>query len=360
MNGTKHLRFWLIGGALFITTLWLLRDMLLPFVVGLAIAYLLDPVVERLEKPLRSRTAATLVTLVLVSLVAIGLMLAIAPMIADQAQSLAVKVPQYIARLYQRFQPLLDPLRERLGMVPGSGPNVEGAAGIAGDALKFLGTFLAGLLSQGFAVLNVLALVFLTPVIAFYLMSDWPRLIAIVDGLLPRNQAPAIRKIARDSNRAVGGYVRGQAIVCLSLAVFYSVTLMIVGLDFGLIIGLIIGIIAFIPFVGSWVGAILAIGMALAQFPPDWIRVGIVLVIFALGQFLEGNVLTPKLVGDRVGVHAVWLMFALLAGGALFGFVGLLLSVPVAAVLGVLVRFFVARYRESPYYRGEQGAPPPA
>lgn len=360
MNGTKHLRFWLIGGALFIAALWLLRDMLLPFVAGLAIAYLLDPVVERLEKPLRSRTAATLVTLVLVSLLAIGLMLAIAPMIADQAQSLAAKVPQYIARLYQRFQPLLEPLRERLGMAPGGGSNVEGAAGIAGDALKFIGSFLTGLLSQGFAVLNVLALVFLTPVIAFYLMTDWPRLIAVVDGLLPRNQAPAIRQIARDSNRAVAGYVRGQAIVCLSLALFYSVTLMAVGLDFGLIIGLIIGVIAFIPFVGSWVGAILAIGMALAQFPPDWIKVGIVLGIFALGQFLEGNVLTPKLVGDRVGVHAVWLMFALLAGGALFGFVGLLLSVPVAAVLGVVVRFFVARYRESAYYRGEPDSPPPA
>jgi predicted PurR-regulated permease PerM len=360
MNANKHLRFWLIGGALFIVALWLLREVLLPFVAGMAIAYFLDPLVERLEKPLRSRTMATLVTLVLVSLLAIGLMLAVAPMIADQAQSLAAKVPQYIARLYQRFQPLLDPLRERLGMVPGAGPNVEGAAGIAGDALKVISTFLAGVLSQGFAVLNVLALVFLTPVIAFYLMRDWPRLIAIVDGLLPRNQAPAIREIARDSNRAVGGYVRGQAIVCLSLAVFYSVTLMIVGLDFGLIIGLIIGVIAFIPFVGSWVGAILAIGMAMAQFPPDWIKVGIVVAIFAIGQFLEGNILTPKLVGDRVGVHAVWLMFALLAGGALFGFVGLLLSVPVAAVLGVVVRFFVARYRESPYYRGEQNPLPPA
>lgn len=361
MNATKHLRFWLVGGALFIAALWLLRDMLLPFVAGIAIAYFLDPLVERLQKPLRSRTLATLVTLVLVSLVVIGLALAIAPMIADQAQSLAAKVPQHIARLYQRFQPLLDPVRERLGIAPGStGPNVEGAASFAGDALKFISTFLGGILSQGFAVLNLLALVFLTPVIAFYLMRDWPRLIAIVDGLLPRNQAAAIRQIARDSNRAVGGYVRGQAIVCLSLAVFYSATLMIVGLDFGLIIGLIIGVIAFIPFIGSWVGAILAIGMALAQFPPEWIKVGIVLAIFALGQFLEGNILTPKLVGDRVGVHAVWLMFALLAGGALFGFVGLLLSVPVAAVLGVVVRFFVARYRESTYYRGEQDTQPPA
>lgn len=360
MNASKHIRFWLIGAALFIAALWLLSDMLLPFVAGIAIAYFLDPLVERLQKPLRSRTAASVLALVLVTLLVIGLMLAIAPMIADQAQSLATRVPQYVARLYQRFQPVLEPLRERMGMAPGASANLESAADMASEALKLAGTFIAGILSRGFAVLNILALLFLTPVIAFYLLRDWPRLIAIVDGLLPRNQASAIRQIARDSNRAVGGYVRGQAIVCLSLAVFYGGTLVLVGLDFGLIIGLIIGVIAFIPFVGSWVGAILAIGMALAQFPPDWISVGVVVAIFAFGQFLEGNILTPKLVGDRVGVHAVWLMFALLAGGALFGFVGLLLAVPVAAVLGVVVRFFIARYRESPYYRGEQEPLPPA
>ncbi|MBV9836328.1 MAG: AI-2E family transporter [Alphaproteobacteria bacterium] len=360
MNATKHLRFWLIGGALFIAALWLLRDMLLPFVAGIAIAYFLDPLAERLVKPLRSRTAATLVTLALMALIVIGLVLAIAPMIADQAQNLAVKLPQYFARLYQRFQPILEPLRERLGITPGTGPNIEGAAGMASDALKLVSTFIINLLGRGFAVLNILALIFLTPVIAFYLLRDWPRFIEVCDSLLPRNQAPAIRQIALDANHAVAGYVRGQAIVCLSLAVYYSGALVIIGLDFGLIIGLVIGLIAFIPFIGSWTGGILAIGMALAQFPPDWMSVGMVVLTFALGQFLEGNVLTPKLVGDRVGLHAVWLMFALLAGGALFGFVGLLLSVPVAAVLGVVVRFFVARYRESPYYRGEQDTLPPA
>jgi len=359
MNGTKHLRFWLIGGALFVATLWLLRDMLLPFVAGIAIAYFLDPLVERLVKPLRSRTAATLVALAMVALLAIGLVLAVAPMLADQAQNLGAKLPQIFARLYQRFQPILEPLRERLGITPGSEPNIEGAAGMASDALKLVSTFIAGILSRGFAVLNILALIFLTPVIAFYLLRDWPRFIEVCDSLLPRNQAAAIRQIAHDANHAVAGYVRGQAIVCLSLAIYYGATLAIIGLDFGLIIGLIIGIIAFIPFVGSWAGGILAIGMALAQFPPNWMGVIMVVATFGLGQFLEGNILTPKLVGDRVGLHAVWLMFALLAGGALFGFVGLLLSVPVAAVLGVIVRFFVARYRESPYYRGEQDSPPP-
>jgi predicted PurR-regulated permease PerM len=360
MNANKHLRFWLIGAAIFVALLWLLGDVLLPFVAGIAIAYFLDPVVAWLEKPLRSRTWATVVTLVLVTLVAIGIVLAIAPLVADQAQSLADKVPHYVSRLYQRFQPLIEPLRERLGMTPGGSANLEDAAGMAGNVLKVVGTFLTGLLSRGFAVLNLLAVVFLTPVIAFYLMRDWPHFVETCDGLLPRNQAPAIRQIARDSNRAVAGYVRGQAIVCLALAVFYSVALMILGLDFGLIIGLIIGIIAFIPFVGSWIGAILAIGMALAQFPPDWVKVALVIVVFAVGQFLEGNVLTPKLVGDRVGLHAVWLMFALLAGGALFGFVGLLISVPVAAVLGVVVRFLIARYRDSAYYQGEQETLPPA
>lgn len=360
MNATKHLRFWLIGAALFVVAVWLLRDMLLPFVAGIVIAYFLDPLVERLVKPLRSRTAATLVTLALMMLLVVGLVLAIAPMIADQAQNLAAKLPQYVAQLYRRFQPFLEPLRDRLGITPGTEPNIEGAAGMASDALKLLGTFIAGILSRGFAVFNILALVFLTPVIAFYLLRDWPRFIEVCDSLLPRNQAPAIRQIAQDSNHAVAGYIRGQAIVCLSLAVYYSGALMVIGLDFGLIIGLIIGLISFIPYVGSFIGGVLAIGMALAQFPPNWTGVVMVVATFALGQILEGNFLTPKLVGDRVGLHAVWLMFALLAGGALFGFVGLLLSVPVAAVLGVLVRFFVARYRESPYYRGEQDTLPPA
>jgi len=194
--------------------------------------------------------------------------------------------------------------------------------------------------------------VFLTPVVTFYLLRDWEKVIAALDGALPLDNAPTIRKLSRESNAAIAGYVRGQALVCISLGTIYAVGLSLVGLQFGLIIGLIAGAISFIPFVGTFVGAVMALGMALAQFPPDWMSVVKVAVVFLFGQMMEGNVLSPKLVGDRVGLHPVWIMFALLAGGSLFGFVGILIAVPTAAVIGVVVRHLLGRYRESGIYRG--------
>ena len=197
---------------------------------------------------------------------------------------------------------------------------------------------------------------FLTPVVTFYLLRDWERLVGALDGALPRDHAATIRKLAHESNAAIAGYVRGQALVCITLGTIYAVGLSLVGLQFGLVIGLIAGAISFIPFVGTFVGAVMALGMALVQFPPDWMGVVKVAVVFVIGQMLEGNVLSPKLVGDRVGLHPVWIMFALLAGGALFGFVGVLIAVPVAAVVGVLVRHLIGRYRDSQYYRGADAA----
>jgi predicted PurR-regulated permease PerM len=202
------------------------------------------------------------------------------------------------------------------------------------------------------AIINLLALLFLTPVVTFYLLRDWPKVLAAIDGALPLDHADTIRTLAQDSNAAVAGYVRGQALVCLCLGTIYGVGLALVGLQFGFVIGLIAGLISFIPFVGTLVGATLSIGMALAQFPPDWMGVIKVAVVFLIGYLLEGNVLSPKLVGDRVGLHPVWIMFALLAGGSLFGFVGVLIAVPVAAVVGVVMRHLLARYHASTFYRG--------
>lgn len=353
MTSTQQLRFWLIGALCLVILLWLLRDMLLPFVAGLAIAYFLNPLTDRIEKLVRSRTLATVMIVVLATLSVVGLVLAIAPLVSEQVATMAGKVPSYVARLYQGLMPALQMLQDRFGIDMGNIKEFESAlAARAGDALKVVGSVLASLLTSGLALVNVLALLFLTPVITFYLMRDWPRLVAAVDRHLPREHADTIRQLLRESNTAIAGYVRGQASVCLVLAFYYGIALMLVGLDFGLIIGMIIGLISFIPFVGSFTGGILAIGMALAQFPPDWMGVAKVVAVFAIGQFLEGNVLAPKLVGESIGIHAVWLMFALLAGGTLFGFVGLLLSVPVAAVIGVLVRFALSQYRDSPYFRG--------
>jgi predicted PurR-regulated permease PerM len=353
MTSARQIRFWVIGALCLGVAVWLLRDMLLPFVAGLAIAYFLNPLTDRVETLVKSRTLATTILVVVSTVVMLGLLLAVVPLVSEQLATLVRKLPDYTTRLYNRLLPLLQTLQTRFGIDIGNLQDLESVvAARAGDALKFAGVVVGGLLTSGFALVNLLALLFLTPVISFYLMRDWPKLVSSVDRYLPRQHADTIRGLMRESNTAIAGYVRGQASVCGALALYYGVALMLVGLDFGLIIGIIIGLISFIPYVGSFTGGVLAIGMALAQFPPDWMSVGKVVGVFVIGQFLEGNVLQPKLVGDSIGIHPVWLMFALLAGGTLFGFVGLLMSVPLAAVVGVLVRFALREYRESAYYRG--------
>ena len=244
-------------------------------------------------------------------------------------------------------------VRDQLGLPPLSLRDLKAeATQWVGQALAIIGAVAGRLAYGGVAVINLLGLLFLTPVVTFYLLRDWEKVLAAIDGCLPLDHADTIRELARRSNEAIAGYVRGQALVCLSLGTIYAVGLTLVGLEFGFVIGLIAGIISFIPFVGTLVGATLAIGMALAQFPPDWMGVVKVAIVFLVGQALEGNVLSPKLVGDRVGLHAVWIMFALMAGGSLLGFVGVLVAVPIAAVVGVVVRYLLERYRTSWIYRG--------
>src|SRR6266851_5334767 len=334
-------RFWVAAAIVFVLILWLLNDILLPFVVGMAVAYFLDPIVARLQRLGLSRTWATTTVTVLAVLLAVGVAMAILP------------PPQYFVQAAARVQPLIEPLREKLGLPSLSLQDLQAdATQWAGQVLAVAGSVAGGLARRGVAFINLLALVFLTPVVTFYLLRDWEKLIGAIDGALPLDHADTIRKLAHESNAAIAGYVRGQALVCISLASIYAIGLSLVGLQFGLIIGLIAGAISFIPFVGTFVGAVMALGMALAQFPPDWWGVAKVAAVFLFGQSMEGNVLSPKLVGDRVGLHPVWIMFALLAGGSLFGFVGILIAVPTAAVIGVIVRHLLGRYRESGIYRG--------
>jgi predicted PurR-regulated permease PerM len=257
----------------------------------------------------------------------------------------------------ERLTPMLEPLREKLGLPPLSLSELKAeAAQWAGQALGVLGNIAGRVAQRGYAIINLFALLFLTPVVTFYLLRDLPKVLAAIDSALPLDHAASIRAVAHEANAAVAGYVRGQALVCLCLGSIYGIGLSLVGLQFGFVIGLIAGLISFIPYVGTLVGAILSIGMALAQFPPDWLSVAKVGVVFLIGHLLESNFLSPKLVGDRVGLHPVWIMFALLAGGSLFGFVGVLVAVPVAAVGGVIVRHLLGRYRQSALYRGENAS----
>jgi predicted PurR-regulated permease PerM len=349
-------RFWLGAAIVFLVVLWLLNDILLPFVVGMVVAYFFDPVVARLERQHLSRTLATTVVTILAVLLAVGIATAILPPLVGQLEDFIVKLPQYVVQAATRIQPMIEPLRERLGLPPlGMQELQTHAAQWAGEGLTVFGAVAGRVAQRGAAIINLFALLFLTPVVTFYLLRDWPKVRAAVDGALPLDHAETIRKLAREADAATAGYLRGQALVCLCLGTLYGVGLSLVGLQFGFVIGMIAGIISFIPFVGTLVGATLALGMALAQFPPEWIGVAKVAGVFVIGHVLEGNFLSPKLVGDRVGLHPVWIMFALLAGGSLFGFVGVLVAVPIAAVIGVIVRHFIMRYHESAIYRGAGG-----
>ena len=343
--------FWLLFLAGFLVLIYVLRDVLLPFVAGMAVAYLLDPVVDRLERFKVSRTLGTTIVVLAFFVVTIGLMLLLLPLLQTQVEQFAKSVPTYVELIRERVGPKVQEML--------AGFDEESAVNklpdLAGNALTWIGNIFGKLLSGGAWLANVLSILVITPIVSFYLLRDWDRMVETIDGWLPREQAPTIREQMRAIDRTLAAFVRGQGTVCLVLGVFYAIGLSLAGLDFGLVIGLFAGLISFVPFVGSTLGAILSVGLAFAQFD-SWQPVAIVAGVFVAGQLIEGNFLTPNLVGDAVGLHPVWVIFALLAGGALFGFLGVLLAVPVAAVIGVLTRFALEHYLASPLHL--HGIPP--
>jgi predicted PurR-regulated permease PerM len=350
MTLTTQAKVWGIALIVFVALLVLLKSILLPFVAGMAIAYLLDPVCDRLERMGTSRTLATTIVTAIFAVAVILLLLLIVPLIIQQAVAFLGSLPDFISRTQDRLLPYYVELQQNLDL-PDAAELGEIARTRLGTAFSWLAGLLEGVVGQGLALANLLSLIFITPVVTFYLLRDWDRLVGRLDDLLPRDHAIVIREQTSLVNQSLAGFARGQSMVCLILALYYSVSLVTVGLPFGIVVGLISGLLTFIPYVGSLTGFAVSMAIAIGQFD-NWWSVAVVAIIFGVGQVLEGNVLTPKLVGDRVGLHPVWIIFALLSGGALFGFVGLLLAVPVAAVIGVLVRFSIGRYRASKLYVG--------
>ncbi len=351
MNGQRQLRFWILGLLLFLVAIYLLRGVLLPFVAGLAVAYFLNPVCDRLERLGCSRTGATVIVSICLAVVLAAALILLLPVLERQVVDFAASLPGYADLLIARVLPWFKTLAGKFGYTSLADIGA-GAGGQAAGVVSWIGRALGHLAGGGVAIANLLSLLFITPVVAFYMLRDWGRLGAEIDELLPLRHAETIRIQLRAIDRTLAGFARGQAAVCLLLAIYYGAGLSLTGLNFGLAIGIGIGVMAFIPYVGSIFGFLASVGLALVQFD-DWTHVGLVALIFALGQVLEGYVLTPRLVGGRVGLHPVWVIFSLLAGGALFGFVGLLLAVPSAAAIGVLIRFAVERYRQSSFYRGD-------
>lgn len=347
----RQLVFWLIALAVFALFLWLFIDMLLPFIAAMALAYLLDPLVLRMQKLGVNRTiAALLIVAVAIAMIVLALTLLV-PVIADQVGGLVAKLPEYfekfrdwVARTNQGW--LGQMVSERL-------PEAEKSlSGMAAQAAGWLATFVGSIWAGGKALVSVISLLVITPVVTFYLLLDWDRMLEKIDSWIPRPHRETVRQLLREVDDAIAGFMRGQALCCLFLGTFYCVGLSLVGLNFALLIGLVAGIFSFIPYLGAMTGLLLAGSVAIAQFWPDWIPIAMTLGVFAVGQALEGNVLQPYLVGAKIGLHPVWLMFALLAFGYVFGFVGLLIAVPVAASIGVLVRFLLRQYLASPYYTG--------
>jgi predicted PurR-regulated permease PerM len=344
-----QIRYWGVATAGFLVVLWFLGDVILPFVLGGAIAYFLDPVADRIERLGASRAVATTLITLAAVLIFVLMALLVVPLLVQQAISLFETAPKLFrdlqAFLTTQFPELVDEdsvLRQSLISV--------------GDTIRERGgELLNTVLSSVNSLVSVVLLFVIVPVVAFYLLYDWDRMIAKVDDLLPRDHAPTIRHLASEIDKTLASFIRGMGTVSLILGTYYAVALMAVGLQFGLIVGAIAGLVTFIPYVGALVGGVLAVGLALFQFWGDWVSIGLVAGIFVLGQVIEGNVLTPKLVGSSVGLHPVWLIFALSVFGSLFGFVGMLVAVPVAAALGVVARFGIGGYKSSMLYRGVEG-----
>lgn len=348
-----QLRYWGIALAVFALMLWGLGDVLLPFVLGGAIAYFVDPVADRLERFGLSRIAATAVIAVFAVVLFAIFALSVIPRLIAQALDLVQVMPELFARtrtfIDTHFPSLLD-----------RNSTANQTLTAIGDKLKeHGGEFARTAIQSAASLINVLLLIIIVPVVSVYLLLDWDRMVARIDALLPLDHAPVIRRLAGEIDATLASFIRGMGTVCVILGTYYAVALMAVGLQFGLIVGVIAGLVTFIPYLGALIGGVLAIGLALFQFWGQWAAVGAVALVFVVGQVVEGNILTPKLVGGSVGLHPVWLLLALSVSGALFGFVGLLVAVPLAAALGVLARFAIGQYRASRLFLGVAGRKEP-
>jgi predicted PurR-regulated permease PerM len=362
MQIERQIVFWIAALVVFAGLLWLLSPILLPFVLGLVIAYALDPLARRLKKRGINRAFAAFIILGGFLLLIVILSLLILPRLWSQAHDV-IEHPEVYEQGLQDIGNKLAPYYVRLMRLLGADSTNGDISQAINQAVQYfrnyLGSFFdsaffASLLQKGRSLISIFSLLIITPVVAFYLICDWDRMLEALDGLVPLSQRDTLRSLCREVDTTISAYVRGQSGVCLILGSYYAVVLTLMNLKFGLLIGLVAGLLSFIPYVGSLVALVASLGMAMVQTDPtmSWTRVVFVGVLVLVGQFAEGYVLSPKLVGHSVGLNPVWLMFALFAFGYLFGFVGLLLAVPLAAAAGVLARFAVRRYRGSLFYTG--------
>jgi predicted PurR-regulated permease PerM len=347
---------WFAVAAGLIVLAVLLAPILTPFVVGAGLAYLGDPVVDWLQRRRLSRPLAVALVFVVLALLGLAALLLLAPLLYHQFIALLSNIPSWLAWLQERALP-------RLGITLPEGVRLdaEGLRSIVTTHWQQAGGVLQTLwerISQsGALLLAVIANLLLVPIVSFYLLRDWDLLIAWIGSLIPPRYLPKASALAQESDAVLGAFIRGQLSVMAALAVFYALGLWLVGLKLALLVGVIVGLISFVPYLGTIVGVLIAVIAMLVQTHDPMSLIGVA-VVFGIGQFLESNVLTPWLVGDRIGLHPVAVIFAVMAGGQLFGFVGVLLALPTAAVIAVLLRHTKRQWQLSRLY--SYGLPAPA
>lgn len=348
----RNVVYWSAGILLLLVLLSMLQAILLPFVASLLLAYVLNPLVVGLARLGLSRSIAALLLLALFALLFVAALYFLVPLLATQIKSFAAALPATVDRI-------LSLLRDA-GILPqpAAGAPPQGYEELIGNVVKSSGAsasaILSSLFSGGLALLNSLGLILITPIVTFYLLADWGKVVASAQRMIPRDALPFVEQIAEDINSVLSRFIRGQVLVCLILAVLYAVALSFTGVNYAVLLGIAAGLLTFIPFIGSLSCAAVAIAIAATQFWPDWGPIVAVAAVFAVGQLVDGNFLTPRLVGSRIGLHPAWLIFALIAFAYLFGFVGMLVAVPLSAVVGVVVRTLMAQYAESDFYQGSR------
>lgn len=351
MRIERHLWFWLAVLALVVLAIALIKDILLPFVVGIVLAYFLNPVADRLSSLGLNRAVASALIVSAVAALVVTALYLLAPVLIAQAQNLANVLPGEVERLMSAVETYA---RERLGS---RYPDVEqslsrSSQSMAENVTNIVGWLASSLWDRSLAIFNFFTLLLVTPVVMFYLLVDWHPMIQKIDGWLPRDHAGTLRKLAQDVNDAVAAFIRGQGTVCLILGTFYALALSLLGLNYGLLVGVMTGVLTFIPFVGWATGLITGTTLAVIQYWPDLLPIAAVVGVFAVGQALDAAFLSPKIVGSKIGLHPVWLIFSLFVFSYLFGIVGTLIAVPLAAATGVIVRFLIQAYLDSSFYQG--------
>ncbi len=345
---------WIFLISFILFLIYSVSGILLPFIVGFIIAYALTPAVDKMITWGLSRAFATTLMIGVTFCIIVGLLIVAIPFVKSELVKLAQEIPNYSERILSTILPILDSISNQFNFDTN---DIDALKGNLGDSFSKMISwglkFLADVLTNTLALANLISLIILTPIVAFYMLRDWPKMVKSLDGLFPVSQTNTIKDLLSKINKNMGAYLRGQIVVSLILSLFFAICLSIIGLNYAVTIALVNGLLAFIPFVGTFICVTVALGVAFAQFA-DWGSIGMVAGVFAVGSVLEGKFLTPSLIGNNIGLHPVWIIFALLAFGSLFGFTGLLLSMPLAAALSVLVRFFVMKYKNSLLYLGSK------